>query len=89
MIKIVHAKHRNDYTIEVEFSDGSVGDCDLAPTLARESSLTRSLRDPAQFNRFFIDLGALCWPNGLELSPAALYQRLREAGALRKSSRVA
>ena len=24
--------------------------------------------------RFFIDAGALCWPNGLEISPAKMYE---------------
>jgi len=32
--------------------------------------------DPAgaSFKRFFVDAGALSWPNGLELSPARLYE---------------
>jgi hypothetical protein len=89
MIKVVRATHKRDYTIEVEFSDGSIGDCDLAPTFARESSLTRPLRDPEQFRRFFIEFGALCWPNGFELSPTSIQQRLRETGMLRHSSQVA
>jgi hypothetical protein len=89
MTKIVRAEHRHGYTIEVEFSDGSIGDYDLATTLARDSSLTRTLKDPEQFKRFFIDLGALCWPNGFELSPQAIYQRLRDSGGLRRSSQVA
>lgn len=35
--------------------------------------LLDKLRDPAYFARVFVDAGALCWPNGLELSPARLH----------------
>jgi hypothetical protein len=33
-----------------------------------------ALHDEAYFKRFFIDMGALCWPNGLELSPTKLHE---------------
>ena len=89
MTKIVHATHRHDHVLEIEFSDGSVGDYDLAPLLAKDTELTRPLLDPVYLKRFFLDLGALCWPNGLELSPLAIHQRLEKAGALRRASRVA
>jgi len=35
------------------------------------------LRKEDYLRRFFIDAGALCWPNGLELSPARLYEASR------------
>ena len=35
--------------------------------------LLEKLRDPTYFARVFIDAGALCWPNGLEISPARLH----------------
>ncbi len=89
MIKIIHAKHRRDYIIELEFSDGSAGDYDVAPLIARDTELTRPLKDLQEFTRFFIDFGALCWPGRLELNAEAIQQRLRQAGALRQTTRVA
>jgi len=89
MIKILRATHLRDLIIELEFSDGSVGPYDVSPLLERDTELTRPLGDPDYFRRFFIDFGALCWPNGLELSPAAIRQRLEESGNLRRGSRVA
>ncbi len=89
MTKIVHETHRHDHVLEIEFSDGSVGDYDLAPLLAKDTELTRPLLDPVYFKKCFLDLGALCWPNGLELSPRAIHQRLEKSGALRRASRVA
>lgn len=89
MIKITRAAYGRAYRIQVEFSDGSSGEYDVAPLIARDTELTRPLKDLSQFQRFFIDFGALCWPNGLELSPEAIHQRLRETGSLRTSTRVA
>jgi Protein of unknown function (DUF2442) len=89
MTKIVRATYRNNFVIELEFSDAAVGDYDLAPLLARNTELTRPLMDPDYFKRFFLDLGALCWPNGFELSPEAIHQRLNQIGALHRASRVA
>jgi hypothetical protein len=89
MTKILRATHLRDSVLELEFSDGSVGAYDVSPLLERDTELTRPLGDPGYFRRFFIDFGALCWPNGLELSPAAIHRRLAESGALRRDPRVA
>jgi hypothetical protein len=89
MIKILRATHLRDSVIELEFSDATVGAYDVSPLLERQTELTRPLADPDYFRRFFIDFGALCWPNGLELSPAAIHRRLEESGALRRGSPVA
>ena len=35
---------------------------------------------------FFIEAGALAWPNGLELSAHGLHRRLKEAGALKQEA---
>ena len=41
--------------------------------MAAARKLRDKLRDPDYFARAFVDAGALCWPNGLELSPARLH----------------
>ncbi len=84
MIKITKATHLDDFVIELEFSDGTRGEYDLRDTLQRPSPLTESLRDVQEFKKFFLDLGALCWPNGLELSPSAIHQKLEKAGKLQQ-----
>ena len=54
--------------------------------IARDTELTRPLADPACFRRAFVEAGALCWPNGLELSAAGLYRRLDETGKLSRDA---
>lgn len=83
MIKIVQAKPVTGTRIGLLFSDGSTGELDLAPLIARGTELTLPLADEKFRSRFFLELGALCWPNGLELSAASVHRRLLEAGALR------
>jgi hypothetical protein len=63
------------HKLALVFRDLSQGVFDGASYLAsRRGRLLENLRDPAYFARCFVDTGALCWPNGLELSA----DRLRE-----------
>jgi len=76
MIKIVEAHYRGDFEFELCFSDGMVGVFDGHELLKQDGSLLEALRSEDFFRRAFIDAGALCWPNGLELAPARLRERL-------------
>jgi hypothetical protein len=86
MIKLVHIQPVDDARIDLTFSDGATARWSAADLIARHTELTAPLASPAYFARAFIEAGALAWPNGLELSPAALHQRLGEAGLLRKAA---
>ncbi len=88
MIKITRATHAGGHSIDLEFSDGSRGRCDLSQVIERDTELTRPLEDADYFGRFFIELGALCWPNGLEFSGHAIHRRLAENGDLRPARRA-
>ena len=77
MNKLTDIHSLGDHRLELTFSDGFKGVWDAAPMLAREGSLLVALREPAYFARCFIDAGALCWPNGLELSPDRLREQVR------------
>jgi len=83
MIKLVSASLLHDKVLRLAFSDGSEGDLDLAPALVRDTALTRPLAQAEYFSRFFLELGALCWPNGLEFSARSLHAKLKQAGSLR------
>ncbi len=76
MIKLTHAKYEKDFRVLLTFSDGHEAIFDGKHLLKREGPLLDALRDESYFKRVFIDAGALCWPNGLELSPMKLYDTL-------------
>lgn len=84
MIKLVSASLVSGKVLRLAFSDGSAGECDLTEILARDTALTRPLEQSEYFARFFLELGALCWPNGLEFGARSLHDRLKRSGALRQ-----
>ena len=47
-------------------------------------SKTGWMADEGTFSRFFVELGALAWNNGFELSAESLYRRAKDAGTLRR-----
>ena len=90
MIKILSAQYNGDYCISFEFSDGTTGVYDLKPLLfSYETTLTVPLRDMTHFRKFFLQSGALCWKNGLELDPLAIYRDIEQAGTLHQIKKAA
>ena len=75
MIKVLNARKADEFKLKLDFSDHTHGVFDAAAYLAtRSGPLLDKLRDADYFSRFFIDAGALCWPNGLEISPAKVHE---------------
>lgn len=74
MQKVLTAHPVAPFALALQFSDRSQGIWRAEGYLSSHSGpLLEKLRDAAYFARVFIDAGALCWPNGLELSPARLH----------------
>jgi hypothetical protein len=77
MVKVTRVEPLGKYRLRLTFSDGLVGDVDLAAALWGE--MFEPLRDPAQFNRVCVrpDLGTLTWPNRADLDPEGLHDTVR------------
>lgn len=89
MIKITQAQYLRQRILRLYFSDGSHGDYDLQPLIDRQTELTAPLGDEAYFKQFFLELGALCWRNGLELSPGNIHRKLAEQQRLHHGAEAA
>jgi len=77
MKKVVQVKALPDWRLEVRFSDGTAGIVSISDRLF--GPMFQPLRDPAFFAQARVDeFGAICWPNGADLAPDALYERIRE-----------
>ncbi|MBU0750984.1 MAG: DUF2442 domain-containing protein [Gammaproteobacteria bacterium] len=74
MIKVLSVSYIGEFNLALHFSDGKEGVFDGRALLQRKGPLLDALRQEEFFRRAFIDMGAVCWPNGLELSPARLYE---------------
>ncbi|MEX1197419.1 MAG: DUF2442 domain-containing protein [Pseudohongiellaceae bacterium] len=75
MIKIQSAEYCGNHQIQLTFSDGAQRVLDLhAYRSTRKGPLLDELEDENLARQCYVDTGALCWPNGLELAPAPLYE---------------
>lgn len=69
---VVHAEHRGDFRIHVTFNDGSEGTVDCRNWL--KGPVFKPLKDRRYFSRFFVEAGAVAWPNGADIAPETLYE---------------
>ena len=76
MERVVSVTARPDWRLEVTFSDGTHGVVSLADRLF--GPVFEPLKDPEFFRQATVDeFGAVCWPNGADLAPDALYDKLK------------
>ncbi len=75
--KVVEAQYEHDFTIHVRFADGTEGDIDLSDELYGE--VFEPLKDPTVFRTLTVhrEFHTLCWPNGADLSPEFLYEKIQ------------
>ena len=75
MVRVVKVRASENWRLCVEFSDSIRGEVSLADRLF--GPVFEPLRDPELFNQAYVDdFGAVCWPNGADLAPDALHERL-------------
>jgi hypothetical protein len=71
------------YRLEVTFLDGVTGCLDLSLWLRSrrvDGSVFEALREEDFFRLAKVELGAVTWPNGADLSPDAMYDAIQRSG---------
>jgi hypothetical protein len=89
MIKLIAIEPRGANRLHLRFADGASGVYDFSSFIEAGNEMTAPLADPTYFARCFIELGALAWPNGFDLSAESLHRRLDELGQLRRDAEAA
>jgi hypothetical protein len=75
--RLVRVAPLPNYRLAVEFDDGSSRTVDLASQLT--GPVFEPLRERALFDQATVDdFGAVCWPNGADLAPDALYRAITD-----------
>ena len=82
MVDVLRVKALDGHRLWLRFTDGSEGVRDLSALIAKGGPMVEPLKDPAFFARVFVEMGALTWPNGFDLDPIALHERMAAAGEL-------
>jgi hypothetical protein len=78
MDRVVEVIPLPNYRLQVRFEDGTAGIVSLEDELF--GPVFEPLKDVSFFEQVGIDeFGAICWPNGADLAPDAMYDDLRAA----------
>ena len=76
MNRVVSVEPKPDWKLLVSFSDGVRGEVSLKDRLF--GPVFEPLKNLDFFRKVTIDeFGAVCWPNGADLAPDALYDQLK------------
>lgn len=69
-----------NFQLRVQFEDGVSGVIDVSERL--HGPVFEPLKDPDVFSKVDVDeFGAICWPNGADLAPDAIYEELKSKAA--------
>jgi hypothetical protein len=69
--------------LRVRFVDGTMGEVRMEAFLASpgvDGTVFEPLRDPSEFAKARVMVGAVQWPSGADLAPDAMYDAIRERG---------
>ena len=83
---VVEVKYLADSRIWLRFDDGLQGELDLSKVI-RFDGFFEPLKEKTLFAAVFVnrDMGTICWPNGADLAPELLHEKLLSQGGTLRS----
>ena len=74
----VSIRYQKDHVFRIRFDDGLEADVDFAEYLDA-GPVFAPLKDVAFFQQARIEGGTIAWPNGADIAPETLYEKVRSA----------
>jgi hypothetical protein len=77
MSDVVEVRYVREYTVWLKFEDGTEGEVDISRSF--RGPVFEPLRHVEYFRQVRVDpeLGTIVWPNGADVAPETLYERVQ------------
>jgi hypothetical protein len=77
MADVIEVRYIRDYTLWLKFEDGTEGEVDISRSF--RGPVFEPLRNLEYFRQVRVDpeLGTIVWPNGADVAPETLYERVQ------------
>jgi uncharacterized protein DUF2442 len=72
---VIRIEYKGGFVYHVVFDDGKSGDMDFSEYVGR-GPVFEPLRDLAFFKKATIEGGTISWPNGADIAPETLYEKI-------------
>jgi len=76
--EVVSIEYRQGHVYHVVFDNGLEGDVDFSEYVGR-GPIFEPLKDLAFFQQARIEGGTISWPNGADVAPETLYEKVQSA----------
>lgn len=76
MNEVKEIEYKDKYVYHIVFDDGTSGDVDFSEYVGRGPVFER-FREIDFFSKASIEGGTIAWPNGADIAPETLYERIK------------